>query len=203
MASRLPSRPTAGPGDLLTNLTTFQAECFRAIGESVRVWADVVAPRSAAFSERDAFRKVVASLDDVRPGFEVSYTRTVTDDDIRAFAEATGDHNPLHLDDDYAADTPFERRIVHGFHTGALVSAALARLPGVVVYVTQDLRFLRPVRPGDTVTAHAIVTERGEGKRKCRLDTFCERDGERVLEGEAVVLLLDEPPARARGLHNG
>lgn len=135
--------------------------------------------------------KVGRDPDAVVPGFSVEFTRTLSDADLRAFSDMSGDANPVHLDEGYAGATPFQGRIAHGLHTAAFLSAALSKLPGVVIYVSQDLKFLKPVRPGDVVTARVTCVERE--KKKARLETVCEVRGERVLEGEAVVLLLPEP----------
>ncbi|MFA5860135.1 MAG: MaoC family dehydratase, partial [Candidatus Thermoplasmatota archaeon] len=115
------------------------------------------------------------------------------DDDIRDFASATGDANPIHLYDEYAKRTMFGGRIAHGMLTGGIVSAALSRLPGVVIYLSQELRFTKPVRPGDVVTVRLRVVEKIGDKPRFRLATTCANQaGEVVLDGEAVVLLMRE-----------
>ncbi len=121
-------------------------------------------------------------------GARAEIRRTVTDADIRSFAEATGDTNPVHLDEAYAKGTVFGGRIAHGLLTAGLVSAVLAnRLPGPgTVYLSQTLEFKAPVRPGDTVTAEVEVLE--VTGRRARLATRCRlADGTVVLTGEAVV----------------
>ncbi|HEY8369179.1 MAG TPA: MaoC family dehydratase [Thermodesulfobacteriota bacterium] len=123
-------------------------------------------------------------------GARAELTRTLTDADIRKFAEATGDTNPVHLDEAYAKGTVFGGRIAHGLLTAGLVSAVLAnRLPGPgTVYLSQTLEFKAPVRPGDTVTAEVEVLE--VTGRRARLATRCRlADGTLVLAGEAVVRL--------------
>jgi 3-hydroxybutyryl-CoA dehydratase len=116
----------------------------------------------------------------------------ITDADIHGFAEVTGDHNPLHLDDEYAAQTRFGRRIAHGMLSASLISAVLANeLPGAgSVYLSQTLKFVKPVFPGDTVTARVTVTETRDDKPIVKLETVClnQRD-ETVLQGEATVLV--------------
>ena len=127
-------------------------------------------------------------------GDAATRTKTITDDDIRAFAELSGDRNPVHLDDEYAAQTRFGRRIAHGMIAASLVSAALANeLPGPgSVYLSQTLRFNAPVFPGDTVTARVEVTRVREDKPVVTLETVCTNErGERLIEGEAVVLLTE------------
>jgi 3-hydroxybutyryl-CoA dehydratase len=127
-------------------------------------------------------------------GDAATRTKTITDEDIRAFAELSGDRNPVHLDDEYAAGTRFGRRIAHGMIAASLVSAALANeLPGPgSVYLSQTLRFNAPVFPGDTVTARVEVTKVREDKPVVTLETVCTNErGERLIEGEAVVLLTE------------
>jgi 3-hydroxybutyryl-CoA dehydratase len=119
-------------------------------------------------------------------------TKTITDDDIRTFAALTGDHNPVHLDDEFARTTRFGRRIAHGMLSAGLISAVLAnKLPGTgTVYLSQTLSFVAPVYPGDTITASVRVTRVREDKPIVTLETVCtnQRD-EAVLRGEAVVLV--------------
>ena len=124
-------------------------------------------------------------------GDAAEMSKTVTDEDVRAFAELTGDRNPVHLDEGYAAGTRFGRRIAHGMLGASLISAVLANeLPGRgTVYLSQTLRFTAPVFLGDTVTARVVVRAVREDKPVVTLETFCTNQrGERVVEGEAVVL---------------
>lgn len=128
-------------------------------------------------------------------GDAAEISRLVTDADVRAFAEVTGDRNPVHLDDEYAASTRFGRRVAHGMFGASLISAVLANeLPGRgTVYLSQTLRFTAPVFPGDTVTARVTVTKVREDKPVVTLETVCTNQrGERVVEGEAVVLASRE-----------
>ena len=90
---------------------------------------------------------------DLGVGDRFEFTKTITDGDIRRFAAASGDTNPLHLDDAFASETRFRGRIAHGTLVGGLISAALARVPGLVIYLSQDLEFHNPVRIDDRVTA--------------------------------------------------
>ena len=125
-------------------------------------------------------------------GDTATLTKTITDEDICTFAALTGDHNPIHLDDEYAATTRFGRRIAHGMLSAALISAVLANeLPGRgSVYLSQSLKFVAPVYPGDTVTARVTVTKLRADKPIVTLETVCtnQRD-EQLLTGEAVVLV--------------
>ena len=125
-------------------------------------------------------------------GDRASRTMTITDETIRTFADLTGDHNPVHLDDAYAAGTRFGRRIAHGMIAAGLISATLANdLPGPgTVYLGQTLQFKAPVYPGDTVTATVEVKSVRPDKPIVVLTTVCtNQDGARVLEGEATVLV--------------
>ncbi len=124
-------------------------------------------------------------------GDSAEVSRVITDEDIRAFAELTGDRNPVHLDEEYAAGTRFGRRIAHGMLGASLISALLANeLPGSgTVYLSQSLRFVAPVYPGDTVTARVAVSRVREDKPIVTLETVCRNQrGEVLIEGEAVVL---------------
>jgi len=129
-------------------------------------------------------------IEDLEIGMIRSLRKRVTDRDIALFAEVSTDRNPVHLDDDYAQDTIFEGRIAHGMLTAGLVSAVIGeQLPGHgTVYLGQSLRFLAPVRPGDTVLAEVEVTQIDHAKRRVTLDTRCIVEGKRVLVGEATVL---------------
>jgi acyl dehydratase len=128
----------------------------------------------------------------LKVGDAAEMRKTIADEDVRAFAELTGDRNPVHLDEEYAASTRFGRRIAHGMLGASLISAVLANeLPGRgTVYLSQALRFTAPVFLGDTVTARVVVKHVREDKPVVTLDTFCTNQrGERVVEGEAVVLV--------------
>ncbi len=123
-------------------------------------------------------------------GARATRVRTITDDDIVRFAEVSGDRNPVHLDADYAARSPFGQRIAHGFLTGSMISALIGmELPGAgSIYLGQTLKFLAPVHIGDTVTASVEVIGVREEKRIITLRTDCtNQDGVLVLTGEAVV----------------
>jgi 3-hydroxybutyryl-CoA dehydratase len=125
-------------------------------------------------------------------GQTAEMARTVTDADVVLFAGVTGDFNPAHMDAVAAQQGPFGGRIAHGMLTGGLISAVLAmRLPGPgTIYLSQSLRFLRPVRIGDTVTARVEVVETMAAKRRVRLATTAlNQGGEVVVEGEALVML--------------
>lgn len=116
----------------------------------------------------------------------------LTAEDVDAFATITGDDNPIHLDEEYASDTMFGGRIAHGILSAGVISAAMADLPGDVIYLSQDLQFENPVRLGDRVVATATVVEELGGDR-IRAETVArvpDRD-EVVISGEAVALSVE------------
>jgi 3-hydroxybutyryl-CoA dehydratase len=114
--------------------------------------------------------------------------RTVREEDVIGFAEVSGDHNPLHLSEEFARRTRFGGRIVHGIYTASLLSAVLGmRLPGPgSIYLSQTLNFRRPVRIGDTLTLLVEVAELHEKGRRCRLTCTALVEGEVVMDGEAI-----------------
>lgn len=135
----------------------------------------------------------------VKVGDLAEYERHVTIEDIQDFARVSGDTNPLHRDEAYASKTRFGQRIAHGMLSAGYISAAIgAKLAPdcVAVYLSQSLRFLRPVKIGDIVKAVAEVKETDPEKRIVTLETVCyNQDGEPVVKGEAVILLDPAPAA--------
>ena len=130
-------------------------------------------------------------LEDLSVGQTAELAHTVTDGDIRAFAAVSGDDNPVHLDDAYAAATPFKTRIAHGMLSAGYISAVLGtRLPGPgAIYISQTMNFKRPVRIGDEVITRATVSAIDSEKARVTLATVCEVAGKAVVEGEAVVMV--------------
>lgn len=128
--------------------------------------------------------------DALEVGQTASYSKTVQERDIQLFAAMSGDHNPVHLDAEYAAKTMFKERIAHGMFSGALISAAVAcELPGPgTIYLGQQMTFEKPVRLGDTLTVRLEILEKLP-KFKVRIATrvFNQR-GERVVDGVAEIL---------------
>jgi len=130
---------------------------------------------------------------DIKIGDKFSKTRVVTDELIRAFAEVSGDFNPIHLDEEFAKTTRFGRRIAHGMLSGAFISAVLgyefeARK---IVYLSQTMRFIAPVFIDDTITTTGTVTNIREEKGIVTLETICtNQNGEMTVKGEAMVMLL-------------
>lgn len=131
---------------------------------------------------------------DLTVGQRATFVKTITRADIEAFAEVTGDRNPLHLDDAFARRSRFGRPIAHGALVAGVISAALGMvLPGPgAIYLSQTLKFLRPVFPGDTVTATVEVTAYRADKGIVTLRTTCaNQSGDPVVDGEAMLLVLD------------
>jgi 3-hydroxybutyryl-CoA dehydratase len=116
--------------------------------------------------------------------------RIVTEADIVLFAQVSGDHNPVHLDEAFAAQTPFKTRIAHGMLSAAYISAVIGtQLPGPgTIYMQQALRFKRPVKIGDEVTTIATISEIDPIKGRVSIDTVCLVAGKPVIEGEALVI---------------
>ncbi len=127
-------------------------------------------------------------------GDTFSVSKEVTDELIKQFADVSGDYNPLHLDEDFAKDTRFGKRIGHGMLTASFISAVLGYKLNVrkLVYLGQTLKFKHPTYIGDTVTAKATVKKIREDKPIIKIDTTCEnQDGTILIEGEATIMLLD------------
>lgn len=136
-------------------------------------------------------------FEDLKLGQEASLTKTVTEADIKGFAEISGDKNPVHLDAAYAAGTMFKERIAHGILSASYISAVFGmELPGPgAIYISQTLNFKGPVKIGDAVTATVKVAELIEGKRRARFETNCTVNGKPVVEGEAVLMVPAKPAA--------
>jgi acyl dehydratase len=128
-------------------------------------------------------------FEELRVGDRASVEKTFDDRDVTAFADLSGDRHPAHLDDAYARGTRYGRRVVHGMLTASLFSAANARLLGIpgAISVEQTIRFLRPVFPGDTITATSEIVEIFPATRRLRCRTICTNQrGESVLTGQAI-----------------
>ena len=128
-------------------------------------------------------------FEDLSVGMTETLHKTVNSSDVVGFAEVTGDRNPIHLSEHFAAKTPFGTRIAHGLYTASLISAVLGtRLPGPgAVYISQTLNFRAPVKIGDTVDVSVAVAELVPTKTRARLTCTCSVGGEVVLDGEAWV----------------
>ncbi len=130
-------------------------------------------------------------FEELEVGMEASYSKTITNEDVLAFAELSGDTNPVHLDDAYAAGTMFKGRIAHGFLTASLISTVLGtKLPGPgCIYLSQSLKFRAPVRIGDEVVAKARIASLDAEKGRAVLVTECAVNGKSVIDGEAIMMV--------------
>lgn len=128
-------------------------------------------------------------FEDLSLGMTETLSKTVSSDDVVGFAEITGDRNPIHLSEHFAAKTPFGERIAHGLYTAGLISAVLGtRLPGPgAVYIAQTLNFRAPVRIGDQVDVTVTVDELVPERRRAHLACQCAVGETVVLDGEALV----------------
>ena len=141
-----------------------------------------------------SMERSVETREELGVGEYVEFTKPLTDADVHAFAQASGDTNRLHLDDRFAGQSRFGERIVHGTLVGGLISAALARLPGLTIYLSESLEFKGPAAIGSVLTARCEIVE-DLGQDKYRLTAEVEEvDGPVLIEGEAVVL-IDEMPS--------
>lgn len=134
-------------------------------------------------------------LEDLSVGMTHSYSKTVTEADVILYAGITGDDNPVHINEEFAAETIFKKRIVHGMFGAGLISCvAGTRLPGPgCIYVDQQLRFKAPVYIGDTVTATCIIKEVNHDRRRVTMETLCTVKGKVVIEGEATFMVDRRP----------
>lgn len=133
----------------------------------------------------------------IKVGDSASVTKTITDADIQAFGDLSGDHNPLHFDEEHARRTRFRKPISHGMLTGSLFSPIIAhQLPGEgAIYLSQSLKFLAPVFAGDTITATLTVRHVRSDKQIITLDGVAKnQNDEVVITGESVVLVEDLAP---------
>lgn len=130
-------------------------------------------------------------IEDLAVGMESSLSKTVSDADIVAFAEVSGDRNPVHLDADYAATTMFKERIAHGMLSAAYISAVFGmQMPGPgAIYMSQTLAFKAPVRIGDMVVTTVKVVEVIAEKKRARFECVCAVNGKPVVTGEAMLMV--------------
>ena len=131
------------------------------------------------------------TMSQIEIGLRATMSKTITEADVSTFAQISGDTNPLHLNTEYAAKTIFKERVAHGMLTAGLISAVLGtRLPGIgSIYLSQSLKFMAPVKLGDTIEAEVEVTEKLEEKNRVRLRTVCRnQNGQVVIDGEALVM---------------
>ena len=124
-------------------------------------------------------------------GEKATFTKTITDADVRLFAQLSGDKNPMHLDEEYASTTRFKHRIAHGHYVASMFSTILGtQLPGEgCIYLSQEMKYVAPVYLNDTITATAEVTEKNiERNRVVISTTSTNQDGVVVIKGQAVVM---------------
>ncbi len=134
----------------------------------------------------------IVKYEDLKVGMSDSITKTISEADIYGYAGITGDFNPAHINSEYAKGTMFETRIAHGMLSAGLISAVVGtRLPGPgSIYVGQTLKFVKPVRIGDTITATATITELIPEKQRVVLETVCtNQNGDTVIAGEAKMMI--------------
>jgi 3-hydroxybutyryl-CoA dehydratase len=130
-------------------------------------------------------------LEDLKVGMKASFSKKVTEADIQQFADVSGDHNPVHLDAEFAKTTIFKERIAHGMLGASFISTAIGtKLPGPgTIYLKQNLSFRAPVKIGDTVTATIEVTEIVTEKRRVMLKTTASVGETLVIDGDAMVMV--------------
>ena len=135
-------------------------------------------------------QKGTICVEDLEIGMSRMLERQITQNDIILFSQVSGDKNPVHLDEEYAQQTIFGKRIAHGMLTASLISAVIAeQLPGHgTVYLSQTLKFIRPVLPGQLVITSVIVSHIEYLNRRVKLDCKCKVNEKVVLAGEAIVL---------------
>lgn len=135
-------------------------------------------------------------FEDLEVGMSAAFAKTVSEADIYGFAGITGDTNPVHINEEYARQTPFEGRIAHGMLSAGFISTVLGtKLPGPgSIYMMQTLKFKAPVRIGDTVVARATIREIVEGKPRVKIATVCTVGDTVVAEGEALIMVPQRNP---------
>src|SRR4029077_12575256 len=167
---------------------------------AVSLSATSLAGKGSRAARMDDVRKfddgsVGHSIEDLSVGMSAVYARTVTEADIVLFAGISGDNNPVHMNEVFAKTTVFKSRIVHALLSASFVSTAIAsKLPGPgSIYLSQNLRFKAPVRPGDTVEARGPITQIILAKSRVALKTVCSVGDTVVIDGEALVLVPGRP----------
>ena len=187
---------TRGVEQMVSTAIEANRATVAAFGDSRRSESETSPSPIPSVSYRKANWDVERSVDsreEITVGDYVTFTKTITAEEVRTFAAISGDTNRLHLDEEFAADTRFGEPIAHGALVSGLISAALARLPGLTIYLSQDLQFLGPVMVGDTITARCEVVEVLGGDRYRLRTCVYDEDEETIIDGEAVVL-VDEIP---------
>ncbi|MFX4231584.1 MaoC family dehydratase [Aliarcobacter butzleri] len=130
-------------------------------------------------------------INEIEIGMSESYSQTISESDVKAYAGISGDRNPIHMDEEYAEKSRYKKRIAHGMISSSFFSALFGtKLPGPgCVYVNQSLNFKRPVYIGDTVTAIITVTKIDEIKNRVYFDTVCKVKNKTVIDGKAELYI--------------
>jgi 3-hydroxybutyryl-CoA dehydratase len=129
---------------------------------------------------------------EIKEGDIRAFSKTITEQDLETFARLTGDFNPIHMDDNFSKKTIFEGRVAHGILIAGLISAAVSKLPGVVIYRAQNLVFLKPVRVGDTIEAVVEILGKVKERHELKARTSCKNQrGEMVVDGEAIIKISE------------
>ena len=130
-------------------------------------------------------------LEDLKVGQEAIMSKTVTESDVVLFSGVSGDNNPVHISEEFAKNTLFKRRVAHGFFTASLISTVIGtKLPGPgSIYLKQSLQFIAPVYIGETINVKVKVKSIDLSKKKVIIETFCEKNKKKILEGEAEILV--------------
>jgi 3-hydroxybutyryl-CoA dehydratase len=142
---------------------------------------------------RSGNRMKLTKYSDLSLGQSAEVTHTVTEEDIKIFGNLSGDYNPLHFDEEWAKTTMFKGRIAHGLLSASFISTAIGmKLPGPgTIYLGQNMKFMGPVRIGDTITARVEVVSLNDEKQRVTLKTICtNQNQEVVIEGEALIMLM-------------
>ncbi len=133
------------------------------------------------------------NFEDIKIGDIAEVVHTIKDEDIQNFGKLSGDYNPLHFDEEWAKKTRFGGRIAHGLLTASYISNAIGmKLPGVgAIYLSQEMKFLKPARINDTITTRVKVIEKDDNKRRVRLSTDCMNQyGDTILSGTALIQIM-------------
>ncbi|MCB2010116.1 MAG: MaoC family dehydratase [Geminicoccaceae bacterium] len=138
-------------------------------------------------------------IEDLEEGMSATFGKTITDADILMFAGVSGDTNPVHLNEEFAGGTAFRGRIAHGMLTASMISTVIGtKLPGPgCIYISQNLKFLAPVRAGDTVRAVVTIKSVNHERRRVVMETVCMVGENKVLDGEAQIMVSRRPVEQA------
>ena len=142
--------------------------------------------------EGDKVKNILSlNIEEISIGMSTSHTQTITESDIKQFAQISGDYNPVHLDEKYASKSRFKKRIAHDMLSASFFSGLFGtKIPGEgCVYISQSLRFLRPVYIGDEVVAHVEVQNVDKKRKRVRFKTVCSVNNKKVIDGKAEIFM--------------